>query len=226
VKALDENYLIVRKCDPHIDTLPHMKAAKNSRGYLGEYLDWGITAPDWSIQQHTNFLLSNVKRDITQTTYVAYYKDRFAGLFSIGLESGTLGGQVCYWTARELSGMGIATAVTDYLTWVAFMRLRWGHVQLHIDQENIGSSRVAEKCGFHILDNYKCEKDGTKGSGKMSLWIKYSPDLLNDTEEKRNEILRSGMMSPRSMWHVSGFERLANDLFSNPILLSQSNESK
>jgi RimJ/RimL family protein N-acetyltransferase len=203
-----------------------MKAAKSSRGYLGEYLEWGITAPDWSIQQHTNFLLRNLKGGSTQTTYVAYYKDKFAGLFSLGLEAGTLGGQICYWTARELAGLGIATSVTDYLTWVAFMKLRWGHVQLHIDKENIGSSRVAEKCGFHVLQNYECEKDGTKGSGRMSVWIKYSPDLLSDTEERRNQILSSGMILPRSMWHVSGVERLANDLFSNPKLLTHSDASK
>jgi RimJ/RimL family protein N-acetyltransferase len=223
---LNEDYLTVRKCDPHIDTLPHMKAAKSSRGYLGEYLEWGVTAPDWNIQDHTDFLLRNLKGASTQTSYVAYYKDRFAGLFNLGLEDGTLGGQICYWTTRELAGQGIATSVTDYLTWVAFMNLRWAHVQLHIDQENVGSSRVAEKCGFHILQDYKCEKNGTKGSGKMNVWIKYSPDLLNETEEKRNQIFDSGMILPRSMWHVSGEGRLANDLFNNPILLSHSSESK
>jgi RimJ/RimL family protein N-acetyltransferase len=224
VKNLDEDHLIVRKCDPHIDTLSHMKAAKASRGYLGEYLEWGITAPDWSIHQHTRFLLNNLKGESTATSYVAYYKDRFAGLFSIGLEVGSYGGQICYWTSRELAGQGIATAVNDYLTWVVFMQFNWTHVQLHIDQENIGSSRVAEKCGFHILREYECDKNGSKGSGKMNHWIKYSPDLLKDTEETRNKIFASGQALPRSMWHMSGEERLANDIFNNPILLSPKNE--
>jgi RimJ/RimL family protein N-acetyltransferase len=217
---LNEDHLIVRKCDPHVDTLPHMKAAKNSRGYLGEFLAWGIDAPDWNVQQHTKFLLYNQRAITTQTAYVAYYKDKFAGLFCLGLEDEDYGGQICYWTAREFAGQGLATAVTDYLTELAFMKFNWTNVQLHIDQDNIGSSRVAEKCGYHILQEYECDKNGTKGSGYMNHWIRYSPDLLRDTEEARNRVFKSGKVKPRSAWYISGVERMANDIFNNPVLLS------
>jgi hypothetical protein len=74
------------------------------------------------------------------------------------------------------------------------------------------------------LREYECDKNGSKGSGKMNHWIKYSPDLLKDTEETRNKIFASGQAIPRSMWHMSGEERLANDIFNNPILLSPKNE--
>jgi RimJ/RimL family protein N-acetyltransferase len=224
VSTLDENLLVVRRCDPHIDTLPHKKAAQRSRGYLGNYLSWGEDAADWSLRQHTLFLLdsSNIKNQ--QTAYVAYYKEKFAGLFVLGLESDSFGGQICYWTPAEMSGRGIATAVTDYLTELVFQKFDWTYVFLHIDEANIASSRVAEKCGYHVLEEYECEKNGTYGTGKMKLWVKYSPSLIKETDAKRREIFENRQVKPRSSWHVSGTHRMANDIFNNPIFLDQYQE--
>ena len=224
MKALDENYLVVRRCNPHIDSLPHMKAAQKSRGYLGSYLSWGETAPDWTIKQHTLFLLDSCNRKKSQTAYVADYEGKFAGLFLLGLENDTFGGQICYWTPASMSGRGIATAVTDYLTEMAFNNFGWTYVVLHIDEMNAGSNRVAEKCGFHVLEEYECEKNGTHGSGVFKVWIKYNPVLLKDTQAKRSEVFRTQKVKPRSSWHSSRTERIANDIFNNPILFEQDQE--
>ena len=219
MKTLDENQLVVRRCDPHIDSLPHKKAAQKSRGYLGSYLTWGEAAPDWTIKDHTWFLLNSSNDDLFQTAYVAYYQDRFAGLFILSLEASTYGGQICYWTPANLSGKGIATTVTEYLTEMAFNNFDWTYAVLHIDEKNEGSNRVAEKCGFHVLEEYECEKNGTHGSGKFRIWVKYSPGLLQETEAKRREIFENREVKPRSSWHSSGTERMANDIFNNPILI-------
>jgi|LauGreDrversion4_2_1035121.scaffolds.fasta_scaffold24487_3 RimJ/RimL family protein N-acetyltransferase len=224
MKTLDENKLVVRRCDPHIDSLPHKKAAQKSRGYLGSYLSWGETAPDWTIKQHTLFLLDSSNQEKLQTAYVAYYEEKFAGLFVLGLENDTFGGQICYWTPANMSGKGIATTVTDYLTEMAFNKFDWTYVVLHIDELNAGSTRVAEKCGFHVLEDYECEKNGSHGSGRFKVWIKYSPDLLKETEAKRQEIFKNREVKPRSSWHSTGTERIANDIFNNPIVFEQAQE--
>jgi RimJ/RimL family protein N-acetyltransferase len=220
VSNLDLDELIVRKCDLHIDTLPHMLACRKSSNYLGKYLDWGRTAPKWSIKAHTQFLNLGHNKKFATESYVAYYKDKFAGLFTYGFNEDDLGGQICYWVPKEFAGLGIATEVTTYLTDLAFLKFDWGYVQLHIDVANEGSIKVAKKSGFHVLNEYKCEVNGTNGTGLMNTWVKYSPDLLKVTEEERLRVFETSTVKPRSLWYSSGIGRIANDIFNNSELVN------
>jgi len=217
VKTIDLEDLVVRKCDPHIDTLGHMKAGKKSSDALGRFLDWGINVNSWSIQEHTRFLVVNMKEDNPSRTYVAYYKDKFAGLFVFGDGMDPFGCQISYWVSSEFSGKGVATAVTDYLVDFAFQKLYSAYVLLHIDKANISSSRVAEKCGFHVIDQYSCEKNGIEGTGVMRVWIKYHPMLLQEAKEERAKQIKRNQQALRSSWHVSGTQRIADDLFNNAL---------
>jgi RimJ/RimL family protein N-acetyltransferase len=57
-------------------------------------------------------------------------------------------GLVNYWVRREARGRGIAVRAVRMLASWCFDRLDLARLQLFVDPENVGSQRVAERCGF------------------------------------------------------------------------------
>jgi RimJ/RimL family protein N-acetyltransferase len=55
---------------------------------------------------------------------------------------------VNYWVRREARGRGVAVRAVCMLASWCFDRLGLARLQLFVDPENIGSQRVAERCGF------------------------------------------------------------------------------
>jgi len=58
------------------------------------------------------------------------------------------GWEIGYWTPTPLAGRGYATLTTKLLTLYAFDLLGADRVQVLIDESNVKSLRVAQKCGF------------------------------------------------------------------------------
>lgn len=58
------------------------------------------------------------------------------------------GWEIGYWTPSRATKKGHATLATQLLTLYAFDLLRSDRVQILVDEANVASSRVVEKCGF------------------------------------------------------------------------------
>jgi RimJ/RimL family protein N-acetyltransferase len=155
-------------------TSHYMKACRESKNYLGDFLDWGENVQNLPFKNHLNFIQGCIKTSKYYPSFSVFYGERFVGFFSYSPACDLYGVQICYWISRPFSGKGIATEVTDLLVERAFLGYRFNYVELHIDEENIASKRIPEKLNFSVFDHYS-DKMGTKGSGKMQLWVKDNP---------------------------------------------------
>lgn len=74
--------------------------------------------------------------------------------------------EIGYWISADYQGKGITTEVAMALTQLALDTLQFNDVIIRAEPANLGSNRVAEKCGYH--------RDGTvKEDGKtLNLWKK------------------------------------------------------
>lgn len=91
----------------------------------------------------------------------------------IGFHGFTLGishqAELGYWLARPYWGQGIMTKAVNAVCSFAFKEFKIVRITAHIFYSNIGSSRVLEKCGFHlegILRKYYM-KDGKIFDSKL-----------------------------------------------------------
>jgi RimJ/RimL family protein N-acetyltransferase len=72
---------------------------------------------------------------------------------------------VGYWVAPEARGRGLATAATGALCTWAFRTFACPRLALHVEEGNLASRRVAEKCGFEQVE-------GTiMGVADRELWV-------------------------------------------------------
>ena len=152
----------------------YMKACQESKGYLGDFLDWGESVSSLPFKNHADYIRGCLKKSKLFPSFSIFYGERFVGFFDFSPACDNYGVQICYWVTKPFSGHGIATEVTDLLVERAFLGYRFNYVELHIDVENIASKRIPEKLGFTVQDSYQ-DKMGKKGSGKMQLWIKENP---------------------------------------------------
>lgn len=203
--------LTITRCKPERDSKPHHKACIASKESLGDFLGWGMVAPKWSFQKHAKFLAWNANQSSPFNTFVAYYGNKFVGLFSLSSGSDNFGAQLCYWVGNEFSRNGVATEVTKLILDKAFTLDNLFYVQLHIDKANTASNRVAEKAGFHVMEEYSCTPQGSKGTGDMYLWIKYHPKVQEIANDDSFEASFDGNVT--SAWCTDTSLSIAQDIF-------------
>lgn len=87
--------------------------------------------------------------------------------------------EVGYWTPTEVSGRGWATRAARLAALYAFDRLDCDRLQVIHDEENAGSRRVVEKCGFALEGRLKAYaaapseellRGGFRHSGAHLMW--------------------------------------------------------
>ncbi len=72
--------------------------------------------------------------------------------------------EIGYWLASSETGKGYVTEAVRALTGVAFERLGAKRVEIRLDDLNVASAAVAERCGFNldgVLGNYTRGTDGS-----------------------------------------------------------------
>jgi RimJ/RimL family protein N-acetyltransferase len=97
---------------------------------------------------------------------------KIIGKFSFSPPNFLGGIQLSYFMHPQYTGKGLESFAVDQLTEMAFYNLNHLHVEFHIDVDNKASQRVAEKCGFQVIDKYDHEKIGHEGSGFFEVWAK------------------------------------------------------
>lgn len=166
--------IYLRELTPY-DGARHKQLCETSSGYLGNYLGWAEKAHQWSMKEHLRWTSVHSRSKDPYNSFGAFYGDRLLGFFTYATAKDFLGVQICYYVDQQCTGRGIATLVTDTMVERAFLMGGFEYVELHIDVENIASQKVAQKVGFTPVVEYKCAKSGTKGTGKMEVWVKLNP---------------------------------------------------
>lgn len=157
------------------DAAKHKTLCEVSAEHLGEYLGWAEDVSKWHMKHHIRWITTHQKIKAPYESFGAWYKDKLIGFFTFSPAQDFLGVQICYYVSSECNKRGIATLATSALVEKAFTLAQFEYAELHIDVENIASQRVAQKCGFEPVIDYSCPKSGTKGSGKMQIWVHVNP---------------------------------------------------
>ena len=174
------------------DVLKHKQMCEVSKEYLGDYLGWAEDIGKWEMQHHLKWVAAHCKTKGYWEAYGAFLHGQMVGFITFSPAKDFLGIQICYYTNALFKSKGICTLLTEMMVQRAFIINKFHYAELHIDIENIGSKRVAEKNGFEIIKDYSCSKSGNKGSGNMQVWVKINPkyaleitleDFRNGTDE-------------------------------------------
>ena len=155
--------------------LEHLRACKDTKKNLGDFLDWGIEAPHWNLKQHLIWIGAAESIKLPYKSNSVFWKNKLVGMFEMVEGADAYGVQLLYWVRGNYQGSGIATTVVEMLTENAFLGSAWDYVEIHVDKANVGSRKVPEKLGFSIDETYQMPPMGTKGTGEMDVWCKYNP---------------------------------------------------
>jgi RimJ/RimL family protein N-acetyltransferase len=171
---IDVNDLVIAPIKKSF-ALEHLRACKDTKSNLGDFLSWGIEAPSWSMKQHLMWLSAAESIKLPYKSNSVFWRNRLVGMFEMVEGADAYGVQLLYWVRGNYQDNGIATTVVEMLTENAFLGSAWDYVEIHVDKANEGSRRVPEKLGFSIDETYQMPPMGTKGSGEMDVWVKYNP---------------------------------------------------
>lgn len=176
--AIDLDWLDFRPLS-RLDAREHMQACREGRNYLGNFLGWGKFAPNWDFKQHVNWLEEFIKSPEPYSSYVLYLQKRLVGFASFSEGADEYGVQVCYWIRRKYAGQGMGTVLTEMMLHKAFFVNRMHYVDLHIDQNNLGSLGIPKKLNFKLVDEYVEDMpEGDLQSGNMQIWSLENPHAM------------------------------------------------
>jgi RimJ/RimL family protein N-acetyltransferase len=172
--VIDVNDLVITPTKKSF-ALEHLRACKDTKKNLGNFLDWGIDAPSWSMKQHLMWTGAAEVMKLPYKSNSVFWQNKLVGVFDLVEGADHYGVQLLYWVRGNYQGNGIATAVVEMLTEQAFLASAWDYLEVHIDQANIGSRKVPEKLGFSVEETYQMSPMGTKGTGVMDVWVRTNP---------------------------------------------------
>ena len=200
------------------DVLKHKRMCDASKGSLGDFLGWAETISRWQMKHHLKWIAAHCKTKGYWEAYGAFLNEQMVGFITFSPAKDFLGIQICYYTSALYQSRGICTLLTEVMVQRAFVLNNFHYVELHIDVDNIGSQRVAEKNGFEAIKEYSCSKSGNKGSGKMQVWVKISPKYaheltLDDFRNGNDEYLAPAYQSLGAAFYaLKSLQELSNTL--------------
>lgn len=84
--------------------------------------------------------------------------------------------EIGYWGRTSTSGRGFVSEAVEALAALAFDRFRAVRIELCTDEENSGSRRVAQRCGFQLEGILRRERRGEDGSLRnMCIYARLAP---------------------------------------------------
>jgi RimJ/RimL family protein N-acetyltransferase len=167
-------YFDVRHLGPE-DLDAYYKSLTTSNDYLGEYLDWGIHAPQFNYEDCSDVFSRMLKAKKPDEDFAICVWNQMVGQISFGPSSTVDGLQITYWVGKNHAGKGLGTKAVSSLIEIAFLKRDIRYLEIHVDRANLASAAIPKKLGFKLYDSYDCDDKGTKGSGIMDVYILLSP---------------------------------------------------
>jgi RimJ/RimL family protein N-acetyltransferase len=182
--------IAIYPCTPRY-ALSHMEFIQAGKGFYDKYLELDKFDFQANIMQHTKWLIDESKSK-EFPIYFLLDGEKVIGKFIFSPGNFMGGIQLAYFMHPKYTGRGLASFAVEQLSQMDFYNSNHLHVELHIDVENKPSQRVAEKCGFQVIDTYDYRKIGFEGSGFFEVWAKTN-NLSSDF----------WVQIPRDEWQVS-----------------------
>jgi RimJ/RimL family protein N-acetyltransferase len=149
-------------------------SANRNADWIGEYLPEGSVYKGFTTFEYFVVFKSYVSNTGGYEFFGAFLGDYLVGMIIACPASTEIGVQLIYWVAKEFVNMGIATKMIKEVSEIQFKKGYW-NIECHTDASNSASQVLMKKCDFVIADKYESELHGTKSTGNMIAWIKYSP---------------------------------------------------
>ena len=103
--------------------------------------------------------------------------DELIGLMDLRPDDGVSREQRGFWIDPEFWGRGLMTEAAQLVTEYAFVELGWPHLWLDNAEANIGSHRIKEKQGAHIVDRVP-DAPWVSGPDTKVVWLLTREDWL------------------------------------------------
>lgn len=149
----------------------HMDLCREGKGDLDNHLELGDLLTTSSFSAHAELLSGLNKLFPLYPTFMVMYGKKLIGMFKFSPAKYIGGVQMVYYIRKSFQGKGIGSFALQHISQIAFYSHKYLHIELHIDVDNVGSKKVAEKAGFDSRFDYVDEPIGVKGSGNMEIYI-------------------------------------------------------
>lgn len=138
---------------------------KKNYEYLAPWMPW--LSKIKKVEDSENFIraIINRREENVRYGYGMIYDGKVAGHMSIMHISDEQFPEIGYWLDHELNGKGLTTKAVNALTDFGLNTLGLDKILIKAKPENAASNRVAEKCGYKLIET----KD-YPGRGLMCVW--------------------------------------------------------
>ncbi|MBN2676213.1 MAG: GNAT family N-acetyltransferase [Alphaproteobacteria bacterium] len=159
---------------------------KENREHLLPWLGWASKERTKSPEDSFLFLLENKKKREagTKLDFAIFFKKEYLGNVGIfRLSEKDRSGEIGYWLKKSATGKGFMQEAVKLIENEFFSGDALNRIQLVIDEDNIGSSKVAQKCGYE-LDGIIREKSFSETRNQFENMMIYSK-LKSEWEKEK-----------------------------------------
>jgi RimJ/RimL family protein N-acetyltransferase len=78
--------------------------------------------------------------------------------------------EIGYWVRTALSGRGVATEAAGALTGAGLALPGVARMEIHCDEANVRSARVAARLGYRLVETRAYEGDAPGDTGRLQIW--------------------------------------------------------
>lgn len=159
-----DNHLILRQLrEDEAEELFNL--TKKNYEYLKPWMPW--LAGVKTVEDSASFIRAIIQKREKDVRYGygMIYDGKVAGHMSIMHLNDEEHPEIGYWLDYELNGKGLTTKAVQALTDFGLNTLKLNRILIKAKPENITSNRVAEKCGYKLIET----KD-YPGRGPMCVW--------------------------------------------------------
>ncbi len=157
------------------DAWDYQLALNSSKGHLENYLDWAILAVDYSLEQCKQVLLQMQEAEFPNKSFAIVFKEKLVGGIGFGPASERDGLQITYWIGKNYIRKGLCKRALAKVIEISLDYENINFLEIHVDRENVASSKIAKKAGFKLARSYSYESKGLHGLGIMDVYILLTP---------------------------------------------------
>ena len=143
---IDRKNLIFRQIS-YLDFSEFKRAGIESISTNEAFLNFGHVFKNMSVLRYM-YLFSEIMKDQSSDSYGLFHQETLLGYVSFGFGYSELGTELIGWTRNGYQQLGLGELGLNTACEVAFQGKNFNYVELKIDQTNLNSRKVAEKCGF------------------------------------------------------------------------------
>lgn len=151
---------------------------RSDRSNLATFLGMFYGHKNWSIKSATGFVSNLLKQSWPSMTWLFHIGGEPVGLISTGKEEYPKECQLIIAVFAKHQGKGIASAMTITVLKILEEVFGFERVWWHVDAANLASLRVAQKCGFELIDSYDTGVETRDASGYYHRLMKPRPEGL------------------------------------------------